>query len=83
MNKGESDGGEESWKVTLNVNTWIIFSLEFQNGSKALYAMGNFVFKCLKMSNSSLKLLQIGPWCFLSMDPNIKCIQKTALIYHK
>jgi hypothetical protein len=38
-----------------------IFSLKFQNGSKALYTMGNFVSKCLKMSNSSLKLLQIGP----------------------
>jgi hypothetical protein len=35
------------------------------------------------MSNSSLKLLQIGPWYSLSVDLNLKCIPKKALIYHK
>jgi hypothetical protein len=58
-NKGELQGGEESWKITLNININHFFSLESQNGPQAPYALGKIFSKCLKVPNSNLKLLQM------------------------
>jgi hypothetical protein len=44
QNKGEFQGGEESWKVTLNININQFISLESQNGPQALYALGKNIF---------------------------------------
>lgn len=43
-NKGVLQGGQESWKITLNININHFFSLESQNGPQALYALGKNIF---------------------------------------
>jgi hypothetical protein len=43
-NEGELQGAEESWKVTLNININLFFSLESQNGPQALYALEKIFF---------------------------------------